>query len=210
MQKIRQHLTYANVTASLALFLALVGGAYAATSLPKNSVGAKQLKKNAVTSSKIKKNAVTGTKAKNDSLTGADVLESSLGKVPSATAATSADTAANANALGGKAPAAYPSNVVIRQKTLTLANDSTAGSAFDGGANDGTVQCAQGERAIGGGVRIDTALKDQYVITSRPTVGAGGTVPVNGGTADGWRGVVGDNGDIAGGSAAEVFAVCAS
>jgi len=43
----------AMVVASIALFVALAGGAYAATQLPKNSVGAAQLKKNAVTPTKI-------------------------------------------------------------------------------------------------------------------------------------------------------------
>ena len=54
MARIRCHLTYANVIASLALFLALGGGAYAAFKLPKNSVGSKQIKGNAITSSKVK------------------------------------------------------------------------------------------------------------------------------------------------------------
>src|SRR3954451_22337955 len=52
--KIRSHLTYANVMATFAVFVVLGGGAYAATKLPKNSVGAAQLKKNAVTSPKVK------------------------------------------------------------------------------------------------------------------------------------------------------------
>ncbi|HSS37862.1 MAG TPA: hypothetical protein VLT58_03740 [Polyangia bacterium] len=51
----RRHLTYANVAATLALFLALGGAAYAATQLPKNSVGTKQLKAGAVTAAKINK-----------------------------------------------------------------------------------------------------------------------------------------------------------
>jgi hypothetical protein len=40
----RRHLTYANVVASLALFIALGGGAYAALNLPKNSVTTVQVK----------------------------------------------------------------------------------------------------------------------------------------------------------------------
>jgi hypothetical protein len=47
-------LTYANVVATLALFLALAGVGYAATKLPKDSVGTAQLKKSAVTSAKVK------------------------------------------------------------------------------------------------------------------------------------------------------------
>ena len=85
IERIRSRLTYANVVASIAVFLALGGGAFALT-LPKNSVGPRQIKKNGVR--------------------GPDVLESSLGKVPnaahadtatSATDATHADSATNAD-----------------------------------------------------------------------------------------------------------------
>ncbi len=55
MRRIRNKVTYANVVASLALFLALGGVGYAATQLPKNSVGTKQLKSGAVTADKISK-----------------------------------------------------------------------------------------------------------------------------------------------------------
>jgi hypothetical protein len=49
----RRKLTYANVVATLALFVALGGASYAAFKLPKNSVGTKQLKNGAVTQPKI-------------------------------------------------------------------------------------------------------------------------------------------------------------
>jgi hypothetical protein len=52
--RLRPRLTYANVIASLALFLALAGGSYAALQIPRNSVGTKQLKRNAVTSPQVK------------------------------------------------------------------------------------------------------------------------------------------------------------
>jgi hypothetical protein len=59
-------LTYANVVATLALFVAVGGGtAYAATSLPKHSVGTPQLKSKAVTASKLATRAVTGRKIAN-------------------------------------------------------------------------------------------------------------------------------------------------
>ena len=55
LERLRPRLTYANMIATLALFLALGGGAaYAASTLGKNTVGAKQLKKNAVTGAKVK------------------------------------------------------------------------------------------------------------------------------------------------------------
>jgi hypothetical protein len=54
MRKLREQLSYANVMSSIAVFVVLGGGAYAAATLPKNSVGSKQIKANAVTSSKVK------------------------------------------------------------------------------------------------------------------------------------------------------------
>jgi hypothetical protein len=54
MARFGPHVTYANVIATLALFLALGGGAYAASKLPKNSVTAKQIKSNSITSRKVK------------------------------------------------------------------------------------------------------------------------------------------------------------
>src|SRR6476659_7809316 len=49
----RSGLSYASGMATLALFVALGGGAYAAVTLPKNSVDKRQLKKGAVTSKKV-------------------------------------------------------------------------------------------------------------------------------------------------------------
>ena len=54
MRGLRARLTYANVMSSIAVFMVLGGSAYAAATLPKNSVGTKQIKSNAVTSSKVK------------------------------------------------------------------------------------------------------------------------------------------------------------
>ncbi len=50
---LRSKLTYANVMATIAVFVALGGGAYAAIKLPANSVGSKQIKKKAVTPAKV-------------------------------------------------------------------------------------------------------------------------------------------------------------
>lgn len=98
MKRLHGKLTYANVVATLALFLVVAGGsAFAATKLAKNSVGTKQIKTNAITSAKIKDGAVTGAK----------INLGSLGTVPSAahadsaTRADSATSATNAQNLQG-------------------------------------------------------------------------------------------------------------
>jgi hypothetical protein len=61
MNRFRPRLTYANVTASLALFLAL-GGAAVAAGFPKNSVGPRQIKRGAVTARALRKNSVRAGK----------------------------------------------------------------------------------------------------------------------------------------------------
>lgn len=63
MSRLLDRLTYANVMATLALFVALGGASYAATQLPSNSVGTKQIRKGAVTPAKLSqasKSALTG------------------------------------------------------------------------------------------------------------------------------------------------------
>jgi len=59
--RLRPKLTYANVIASIALFVAL-GGAAVAASLPKNSVGTQQLKRGAVATSDLRRAAVRAGK----------------------------------------------------------------------------------------------------------------------------------------------------
>ncbi|MEH3053976.1 MAG: hypothetical protein PGN13_08215 [Patulibacter minatonensis] len=54
--------TFANLTALLALFVALGGTSYAVTQLPKGSVGTEQLKGKAVTNAKLATGAVTTDK----------------------------------------------------------------------------------------------------------------------------------------------------
>lgn len=54
LTKLRSHLSYANVTATLALFVALGGTSYAALTLPRNSVGSKQIRTGAVGSSEVR------------------------------------------------------------------------------------------------------------------------------------------------------------
>ena len=64
----RPRLTYANVTATLALFIALGGSSYAVTQLPRNSVGTKQLKRGAVTSDKVAAGAIGRRQIASDAL----------------------------------------------------------------------------------------------------------------------------------------------
>lgn len=95
MRRLSSKLTYANVMSTLCFFLLLGGGAYAATQLPKNSVGPKQLRKNSVTTKKLKSEAVTAAKVKKGTLTGTQINVSTLGTVPKAESANSAAVASS-------------------------------------------------------------------------------------------------------------------
>jgi len=135
--------------AIVALFAALGGTGYAAVKLPANSVGASQLKKNAVQRAKIKNNAVDGSKVLDHSLTGADLKLSTLGKVPSATAADNATHAASAAAID---------KVTYKTAIASVAAAST---------NSATATCDPGQHAIGGGVRVDDPING-FVIDGYP------------------------------------------
>jgi hypothetical protein len=91
MRLVRRRLTYANVIATLSLFLALGGGAVWAAGrvhggrLRPNSVSAGKIKRNAITAAKIRPNAVTAAKIRPGAVsfeklaTGANLIASAQG-----------------------------------------------------------------------------------------------------------------------------------
>jgi hypothetical protein len=78
MRAIRRRLTYANVVATLALFLALAGGTVYAARVAKKSVGPSQLKARAVTTAKIKANAVTTRKIRRNAVSNAKIKDGAI------------------------------------------------------------------------------------------------------------------------------------
>jgi hypothetical protein len=86
-------MSYANVMSTIAVVLALGGGAYAAS-----KTTSKQIKNNTIKSVDQKdRKAVQGVDVVPDSITGGEILESSLAQVPSAAAANNAVTADHAD-----------------------------------------------------------------------------------------------------------------
>ena len=71
-RKPREHFTYANVLATLALFIALGGSSYAALTLKNNSVRSKHIKNGQVKKADLGSNAVTAVKVGNGSLLAED------------------------------------------------------------------------------------------------------------------------------------------
>ena len=123
MRRIRSGLTYTNVVATLALFLALSGGAvYAANKitskqLGKGAVKNKNLAKNAVKNKNLAKNAVTSPKLAKGAVKNADIAD---GAVNFAKIAAGTDVIATAT--GGPIPASQQGPFAAQS-----ANDRDAG-----------------------------------------------------------------------------------
>jgi hypothetical protein len=96
---VRRHLTFANVVACIALFVALGGSAVAA----KTAIDGSQIRKGSLPADRLKKDSIAAAEVKADSLTGAQIQEGTLATVPSAAhagTADSAETADNATSAG--------------------------------------------------------------------------------------------------------------
>jgi hypothetical protein len=161
---IRQRLTYANVMATLALFLALNVGAYAAVRLPANSVGPKQLRNKAVTPKKVAPSTLKLLKGQKGSpgargLTGAAGAQGPAGTAVAFAAVTGPGTTVSGQTknisdanITHPASGVYcfalpitPTNAVVTGSNLGAANDTVAtvyvrrvgdGPLGDCGAND--------------------------------------------------------------------------
>jgi hypothetical protein len=77
--RLRSRLSYANVTASLALFVALGGTAAAAVTLPRDSVGSPQIRKDGVKSPEIAKDAVRSPEIAKDAVGSPEIKAEAVG-----------------------------------------------------------------------------------------------------------------------------------
>jgi hypothetical protein len=134
----------------LALFVAMSGVSYGlagtntvtSNDIVRNAVGRSEIRTNGVRSAEIRRNAVGRSEIRSDAvgpsevrddtdsgggLTGLQINESTLGEVPSAT---NADTAANANNLGGVPPSGYLRSTNQGGGALAGVNVSAAGTVL--------------------------------------------------------------------------------
>jgi hypothetical protein len=193
----RPKLTYANVVATLALFIAIGGAsAFAASQLGKNSVGTKQLKNGSVTTKKLKSGAITGAKVRDGSLTGADVVASTLGTVP---------RASNADSLRGIGPDGFVQGgghsvstggaVTIQASTtgtvldisgfgtISLVCSPAGNGSFSFTNHSGAPMYASAEALFGGGAA--TNLLDGSTMSPLTSSNAGNIVTFQGATSSG-------------------------
>jgi hypothetical protein len=159
---------------SIAVFLVLGGGAYAASQLPKNSVGTKQLKKNAVTSAKIKKNAVTNAKIKNQAVTGVKLANGAVGANQIAANAVGNTQTQLVKVFKGSAVAAAANEAAAPKVPLGSVGPFTFyGKCFEeaGKVREKTyIELTSGQATLGSedGAEMPTNAKQQYLTPSTP------------------------------------------
>lgn len=151
--------SHATAVAYLALFVALGGGAYAATQLAKNSVGTKQLKKGAVTAAKVKSGSLLADDFKSGQLPAG---------APGAPGTTSAVTA----------------NVVTRYGPETSLETAHGNSSY-AGCRTGEAVTGGGYEFLEG----SPSTTDYIIGASRPSIESTPTshpTPLDGAKATGW------------------------
>lgn len=187
MSLIKSRLSYANMVASLALFIALGGVSWAAVTLPNGSVGNRQLKANAVSSEKIRDGSLLAGDFKRGQLppgqrglSGAQGIPGPKGD-PGANGQPGAngDPGAKGNP-GAKGDPGAPgaTNVVVRTEVADV-NGAGGRALFQ-------VLCAPGERAVGGGASFGNSLTAAQLQQSFP-VGDNGVRLGEGQTPTGWQ-----------------------
>ncbi len=79
LARLRSKLTYANVMATIAVFLVVTGVGFAVAALPKKSIGPKQLKNGAVHSKQIHRNAINASKIRRGAVGRSDLANGAVG-----------------------------------------------------------------------------------------------------------------------------------
>jgi len=162
---IRSRLTFANVVSCIALFVALGSGAYAATQLPKNSVGSKQIKKNAVNSAKVK----------DRSLKAVDFKE---GQLPAGPA-------------GATGPQGAKGDKGAPGATSVVARRSFQDNVATGTQSTETAFCEADEHLVGGGAGFVVPGTNAYDFPAKlhgsVPLGNDGKPVQDGAVASGWR-----------------------
>lgn len=157
VRAVRRHLTYANVAATLALFIALGGTSYAALKLPEGSVGNRQLRDDAVTSAKVK----------NGKLLAEDFKAGQLPRgrrgpqgVPGLRGIAGPQGGQGLQGLPGRDGAPGVSGYGIRQASAIVGPNQL---------NDATAFCPTGQRVLGGGAGFGNGF--ERVVASFPNFG---------------------------------------
>lgn len=171
---------YANVTATLALFVALGGTSYAAATISGSDV-----QNGSLTSADVRNESLKSRDVDNGSLTGSDLKNGSLraadfkaGDLPAGPQG--APGPQGPQGIQGPQGPAGATNVVARRTNAFVPN---------GGSETAVASCLPGEVAVGGGAGITFAFtQDAAIFTSEPRE-ADGSDPEDGDVPTKWAAV---------------------
>jgi hypothetical protein len=151
----------ASILAMVALFVALGGVSYAAA-----TIGSAQIKDNSIRSKDVRNGTLTGKDVGADKLGGDEIAESSLGKVPSATAADTATSATSATTASSAQNADLAANAAIAH---SIVDNTVSGSKVQNGSLTGKdVGRQAGNTNVAVGVVAANACK-QLAVDIDPT-----------------------------------------
>jgi hypothetical protein len=185
MRSTNRLLSYGNIVATLALFIALGGVSWAAVALPKNSVGSRQVRNGSLLAGDFK----AGQLPRGD--TGAPGAKGDIGPV---------------GATGETGPPGPQGKSGVAGVTDFIVRRSSAPIQGSGGRALFQVQCAPGERAVGGGAALTTGGAAAQLQASFP-VGVNGVLLGDDSTPTGWQSLIRNDSPDA--TEADGYAVCA-
>jgi hypothetical protein len=193
-------LTYTDVIATLALFVALGGSSYAALTITggdirNGTLTGSDLKDESVTRRDVDNSTITGSDLKDRSVTSSDIDDESL---------RATDLKAGQAAAGPTGPQGAPGETrapTRRAVDVLLRTGETA---------EATAGCEPGEVAVGGGAGHDGRPDDFVAILADEPLKADGSPPADGQPATQWR-AIGQNTLLAGPPEARmtVYVLCA-
>ncbi len=227
MKSLSRYLSFANVISCIALFVALSGAAYAATTLGKNQVKAKNVAKGAITSPKLKNGAVTSAKLANRAVINAKIANGAVrsaqlggGVITEAKLkdhAISGDKIANGAIYGpqlapdsvgtgkildGSITATELSASLIAQIFRNLSYVTATSESSTSATKSVFPECPFGKRAISGGAQIAGNNTGVAITRSAPNLG-------NASEATSWAATAQAIGTQTDPWAIQAFAVCA-
>jgi len=173
LRRVRPRLSYANLLSTTALFIALGGASYAATTLPRDSVGASQLKPDAVTPTKVAPSTVrlfTGREGPRGTR-GPLGAKGPLG-IQGPAGAQGPQGSQGPLGLQGATGSSGVTNLIIvtAQKTIT------AGTATTAADSTVTATCPSGARATGGSAEASEGT-GLFSVEARPDPASSGATP---------------------------------
>ncbi len=169
--------SYTDITATLALFIALGGSSYAAATITGASV-----RNGTLTGSDLRDESVKSRDIDNGTLTGSDVKTGAL---------TYSDVASleAKDVKAGQAPAGPPGAQGPRGETRVPVRRSVEVRLLNGETADGSASCQPGEVAVGGGAGHDGQADDYVAILADEPLKADGSPPADGQPATQWHAI---------------------